>query len=309
MEVVATGLARPTQIALGPAGSLVVLSHGHTGDVAGELQWLDVKGGQTLDVSRIPRLLIPFPARTRQNVLGSLAVHPGSGDLFLGEENGNRVYRLVRGGPLAPLAIGLHHLVGGGGLAVDRHGRLIVLDFVSPETELRLEAPPPLAIFDWPIHERYQGPVVFRIDPAEPAPRPRRLDLVAPLFPKGWSRPRGEFLLPRFISVTTLPSGDLVFLSSLGEILRLTEAGDLRLMARLPSGHYHRTNMAAAPDGSLLVSAGFHIRELLRVSPQGNVTTVARGLSDPGGVVVDEAGHVYVVETALHRIIRIVPAR
>ena len=38
------------------------------------------------------------------------------------------------------------------------------------------------------------------------------------------------------------------------------------------------------------------------------LTTVASELSDPGGIVLDRDGALYVAETALHRIIRIVPA-
>jgi sugar lactone lactonase YvrE len=63
--------------------------------------------------------------------------------------------------------------------------------------------------------------------------------------------------------------------------------------------------MSVAPDGSVFVSSGFHIRKLYRISRDGAVTIVARELGDPGGVVVDRSGDVYVAETALHRIIRI----
>jgi len=92
-----------------------------------------------------------------------------------------------------------------------------------------------------------------------------------------------------------------------GEVFLLSPEGDLRRLARLPSGHFHRTNMAAAPDGSVFVSSGFHIREMYRVSPTGVVTSLARELSDPQGIAVDQAGALYVAETALHRIMRIVP--
>ena len=43
------------------------------------------------------------------------------------------------------------------------------------------------------------------------------------------------------------------------------------------------------------------------VSPTGVVTSLARELSDPQGIAVDQAGALYVAETALHRIMRIVP--
>jgi len=38
------------------------------------------------------------------------------------------------------------------------------------------------------------------------------------------------------------------------------------------------------------------------------VGTVASDLGDPGGIVLDREGALYVAETALHRIIRIFPA-
>jgi DNA-binding beta-propeller fold protein YncE len=87
----------------------------------------------------------------------------------------------------------------------------------------------------------------------------------------------------------------------------LTAGGDFSLLARLPSGNYQRISMALAPDGSVFVSSGLHIREIFRVSADGVVTTIARGLGDPEGIAVDRSGALYVAESALHRIIRIVP--
>jgi sugar lactone lactonase YvrE len=65
--------------------------------------------------------------------------------------------------------------------------------------------------------------------------------------------------------------------------------------------------MAAAPDGSVYVSSGFHIREVYRISAAGAVTSIARDLGDPQGIAVDRTGALYVAETALHRIIRLAP--
>jgi streptogramin lyase len=115
--------------------------------------------------------------------------------------------------------------------------------------------------------------------------------------------------LPRFIAVTATPGGDLVLLDSLGELRRLTPEGHLVSITRLPAGHYHRTNMAVTPDGSIVVSSGFHIRHLYGVSPAGAVTTIARDLGDPAGVAVDRSGAIYLAEAAHHRIVRIRPTR
>jgi hypothetical protein len=304
VDVAVTGIVRPIQVALRSSGRLVVLGLDQNDGAAGEIVEVDTRGPGPVDASRLPRIVIPFPSASRQTSFGSLAVEPRSGDLLLGEENGNRVYRLAEGRSLTPLAVGLNHLVGGGGIAVDPRGRLVVLDYASLETRLRSESPPPPG---WDL-DGYQGPVVFRIDLHDGNPLPRRLDLLAPLFPRGWSRrPDGE-VLGRFIAAAAPASGELLLLDSLGTVLRLTPDGDLAPVARLPSGHYHRTSMAAAADGHLFISTGFHIRDLFRVSPAGVVTRVARELGDPGGVAVDGGGVVYVAETALHRIIRIRPA-
>ena len=304
VEVVATGVPRPAQLALAASGRLVVLSHGWRGDSAAEIFWLDPAGVLPINAALVPRFVIPFAEGPRKNALGSLALDPRSEDLFLGEENGNRIYRLGADKRLTPVVIGANHLLGGSSIATDAQGRLVVLDYASFESQLRSEAPLPPWL-DWLAAEDYQGPLVFRIDPADEVPLPRRLELVAPIFPKPpVRRLRGE-PLNRFIAVAARSEGELALLTSVGELFLLSPEGRLRSVARLPSGHYHRTSMAVAPDGSVLVSSGFHIREVYRVSPAGIVTSVARDLGDPQGIAVDRTGALYIAETALHRIIRI----
>lgn len=304
IEVVATGLPRPAQLSLTPSGRLIVLSQGWRGDSAAEIFSLDVAAPAPINATLMPRVVIPFSEGSRKTALGSLAVDPRSDDLFLGEENGNRIYRLAPDQRLTPVVVGLNHLLGGSSFTTDEQGRLVVLDYASFESQLRSEAPPPPSM-DWLAAEDYQGPLVFRIDPREDVPLPRRLELIAPIFPRPPLRPvRGE-PLNKFIAVVAREGGELVLLTSVGEVLVLRPDGQLRKIARLPSGHYHRTSVALAPDGSLLVSSGFHIREVYRVSPTGVVTSVARDLGDPQGIAVDPTGALYIAETALHRIIRI----
>ncbi|MBI4635063.1 MAG: hypothetical protein HY727_01820 [Candidatus Rokubacteria bacterium] len=307
IEVVATGIPRPAQLALTASGRLVVLSHGWRGDSAAEIFWLDPRGAFPVNASVTPRVVIPFAEGPRKTALGSLAVDPKSGDLFLGEENGNRIYRLTADKRLTPLVVGLNHLLGGSSLAIDRQGRLVVLDYASFEAQLRSEAPLPPSL-DWLAAEDYTGPLVFRIDPGEDVPLPRLLGFIAPIFPKRPVRRVSGEPLHRFIAVVPRDRGELALLNSVGEVSMLSSEGDLRRLTRLPSGHFHRTNLAVAPDGSVFVSSGFHIRELYRVSPGGVVTSIARDLGDPQGVAVDHSGALYVAETALHRIIRIRPA-
>lgn len=304
IEVVATAVPRPAQLALTPSGRLVVLSHGWRGDSAGEIFWLDPAAGVPVNAALQPRVVIPFAEGPRKSALGSLAVHPKTEDLFLGEENGNRIYRFGADKRLVPVAVGLNHLLGGSSFALDSLGRLNVLDYASFESQLRSESPPPPSL-DWLAAEDYQGPLVFRIDPAADVPLPRRLELMAPLFPRPpVRRVRGE-PLNKFIAVVARGGGELTLLTSIGEVLILSADGQLRRLTRLPSGHFNRTSVATAPDGSVYVSAGFHIREVYRISASGAVTSIARDLGDPQGIAVDPTGALYIAETALHRIIRL----
>jgi hypothetical protein len=305
-EVVVTDVGRPIQLAFDHGGRLVVLSHGRRGDAAGEIHRLDVTWPLPIDAGRAPRVVIPFSEAPRKPTLGSLAVDPRTGDLYLGEENGNRVYHLSTDHRLTAVAVGLQHLVGGSSIALDGDGRLIAVDYTSPETEGRAEMPPPRGLEA--LGTGYQGPLIFRVTLGDGAALPRRLDLVPPFFPRGWISPPGE-PLTRFMAVAVRSDGTLLLLDSLGEVFRLTDAGELHALTRLPAGHYQRTSLAIARDGALLVSTGFHVRRLLRVSPEGTVTTIAAELGDPNGVAVDADGCIYLAETALHRVIRITPAR
>jgi hypothetical protein len=283
-----------------------VLSAGAFGAAAGEIYRLDLRGPLPIDAARMPRVVIPFADEIRRAVLGSLAVDPRSGSLFLGEENGNRIYRLGDDPRLQPVAVGLNHLVGGSALTLDRLGRLVFIDYAGSEAHLRSETPLPPSL-SWLVDEGYRGPLVFRIDPAEDRPLPRRADLLIPILPRRESpRPDREAMW-RLIGVTATPGDDLVFLSSVGEVLRLAPDGELRLVVRLPAGHYHRTNLTSAPDGSIFVCAGYQIRKIFRISPAGRVSVVASELGDPGGIVLDAKGALYVPEAAVHRIIRIAP--
>jgi sugar lactone lactonase YvrE len=305
IDVVVTGLPRPVQLAWGLAGSLVVLSHGWAGNSAGEVYHLDIGGAVPVDASRAARLVIPFSEEPRKNAFGSLAVD-ARGVIYLGEENGNRVYRVGLDRRVTVAVTGLNHLVGGGGLVLDRDGQLLLLDFVSPETQLRSESPLPPSL-QFLADGDYQGPVVFRLDPGGAGTAPRRVDLHTPIVPRRLRPSIGIEPTARLMGVTVAPDGTAIFITSQGELLRLGEDNELRSFARLPSGHFHRPNLAVASDGSLYVSSGFQIRKLYRVSPAGAVTVVASELADPAGLAIDAAGRIYVAESALHRIIRITP--
>jgi hypothetical protein len=304
IEVVVTAVPRPVQLAFTSSGRLVVLSSGWRGDSAAEIFWLDPTAEAPINAALVPRVVIPFAEGPRKTALGSLAVHPRTDDLFLGEENGNRIYRFGADKRLAPVVVGLNHLLGGSSFATDAFGRLAVLDYASFESQLRSEAPPPPSL-GWLATEDYQGPLVFRVDPDAGVPLPRRLELIAPIFPRPPVRKVVGEPLNKFIAVVARGGGELTLLSSVGEVFVLSADAELRKVTRLPSGHFNRTSMAVAPDGSVYVSSGFHIREVYRVSPTGAVTSIASGLGDPQGIAVDATGALYIAETALHRIVRL----
>lgn len=306
-EVVATGVPRPLQLAL-DGRELIVLSPGSPGNAAGEIYRVGLGGELPADLSREPRVQIPF-ADSRMATLGSLAVHPATRQLFLGEENGARIYRLTADQRLSVYATGLRRLAGGSTLAFDRMGRLIAVDYVDPAVSPGEDRGPPG--LEQLLDEDYRGPLVFRLAMEADIPLPRRLDRLPPLFPRAWGGRQGGGLLPRLISVTATVTGELILLSSSGELLRLNAYGTLGSLARLPPGHgqYNRTNMVTAPDGGVFVSGGFHVSRVFHVSPEGIVTTVARNLADPEGIALDSEGYLYVAESSFHRIIRLRPTQ
>ncbi len=299
-EIIATGVVRPLQLAW-DGRAIVVLSAGARGDAAGELLRLTPDRGAPHDLSHQAPTRIPF--RSGSRTLGSLAVDPATGAIFVGEENGTRIWRLASGERVELYASGLRRLAGGSTLIFDHDGRLVVLDYadplVSPPTE---RLPPGLEHLR---DDDYRGPLVLRLTLDRDVSLPRRLENVPPLFPRAWGGRAGGRALPHFISAAALPRGDLVLLTSVGELHRLTGDGVLVPFARLPRGQYHRTNMAAAADGSVYVSGGFHVGQVFRVAGDGTVTVLASNLADPAGIAVDGQGAVYVAESSLHRILRV----
>src|SRR6266849_9724200 len=84
LEVVVTGVPRPLQLAI-DRRTLVVLGPGARGDSAGEIHRIDLDGAFPVDVSRRPRVRVPF-LDARLATLGSMALEPTTRDLFLRSE-------------------------------------------------------------------------------------------------------------------------------------------------------------------------------------------------------------------------------
>ena len=164
--------------------------------------------------------------------LGSLALDPRTRELFLGEENGTRIYRLTLDERLALHATGLQRLAGGGTLAFDEAGRLLVADYTDPTVAPGEDRGPPG--LEALREDDYRGPLVFRLAHDSTIPEPRRLERVPPLFPRGW-RAKGPSLFPRMISVAPVGS-DIALLATTGELFRLTSDGALVLGGAAAAG-------------------------------------------------------------------------
>ena len=302
LDVVATGIPRPAQLAV-DGSTLIALGPGLRGDVAGEIYQVDLDLPLPADLTLHAAHRLAF-SHGRTATLGSLALDPATHQIFLGEENGTRIYRLERGGDPVPYATGLHRVPAGGALAVDAEGRLLVLDYVDRRLAPG-EEPLPRGLE--PLRdEGYRGPLVFRVASDPSVALPRRLDRAIPIFPKlGGAPVRG--LLGYFAAVATLPAGDVALIEPTGALFRLRPDGAMSPLARLPRGlgEYNRISMVAAPDGSLFVSGGFHVGRVFRVSPAGAVEMVAEGLQDPQGLALDEGSNLYIAESSRHRIVRV----
>src|SRR4029434_3021968 len=72
-DVVVTGVPRPIQVAIDAAQRLGILSHGWRGDAAAEVYRVEL-AALPLDVSRAPRMVVPFARGPRQAALGSCRV-------------------------------------------------------------------------------------------------------------------------------------------------------------------------------------------------------------------------------------------
>jgi hypothetical protein len=297
-EVVATGVSRPLQLVL-DGSTLIVLGPGSRGDSAGEIYRIDL-GALPADVSRLPRVRVPF-LDGRLSTLGSLVLEPGSRDLFVGEENGSRVYRLDVHERLTPYLDGLHRLPGGSGLAFDGGGRLLVVDHADPLISPGEERPP--SGLEQFREEDYRGPLLFRLTLDPSLPLPRHLDRMPPLFPRNWGGRAGGGMLPRLVAVAAA-GDDVVLTASSGVVYRLT-GERLAPLAQLPRGQYLRINMVGGPDDSVFVSGGFSVGYIFQVARDGTVTQLPGPIGDPQGIAFDRRGYLYVAESSLHRILRL----
>jgi len=216
-DVVATGVVRPLQL-LVDEQRLVILSPCAQAKCAGQIHRVDLDGRLPADLSHQPPITIQW-IDPRMAMLGSLALHPVTRELFLGEENGRRVYRWSEDGRLTLYATGLHRLAGGSTLAFDPLGRLVIVDYLDHgRSEDEDRGPPELETLR---DEDYRGPAVWSLTLDPLIPLPRRLDRVPPLLPPAWRGGARGTLLSPLIGVAPLRTGELVFLTVGGQLIRI----------------------------------------------------------------------------------------
>src|SRR5262249_25275447 len=194
------------------------------GDAAGELYRVDLDGPLPVDLGMQAYRRLAF-SDGRTATLGSLALDPATRRIFLGEENGTRLYRLEPDGRVVRYSRGLHRVPAGGALAFDAQGRLLVLDFVdrtlAPGEDTGPGGLEPLR------EEDYRGPLLFRLTLDPTLALPRQLDRLVPIFPRPWgSRTLGY--MGHFVAVAPLPAGDNALLEATGALLRLLADGRRR---------------------------------------------------------------------------------
>ena len=297
-EVVATGVARPLQLVL-DRRTLIVLGPGNRGDSAGEVYRIELDS-LPADVSRLPRVRVPV-LDGRLATLGSMVLDPVSRDLFVGEENGTRAYRLDVHERLTSYLDGLRRLPGGSALAFDSAGRLLVVDHADPLISPGEERPP--SGLEQFRDEDYRGPLLFRLTLDPTLPLPRRLDRIPPLFPRNWGGRSGGAMLPRLVAVAPV-GDDIVMTASSGVVYRLA-ADRLEPLTTLPRGQYLRINMVGGPDGATFISGGFSVGYVFKVGRDGAITQLPGPIGDPQGLALGSDGYLYVAESSLHRIIRL----
>ncbi len=129
-EVFATGVADPVDLAPGPGATLVVLDSGGPTGVGHVLYRLPITplGSPATDARPLARMTIRVGAGGMAYPAGAVAVHPRSGQAFLSEFAGKRLYRVDADGRLALYTTGFWMLPRGA-IRFDGTGRLLVLDF------------------------------------------------------------------------------------------------------------------------------------------------------------------------------------
>lgn len=302
IEVFAVNLRGPEDMAWDPRGELIVLNAlGRPGTV-GEIVRLPVRPDAPLpvDAAKAPTHALAGAAFARPFPIGSLALHAPTGDLYLAERWGTRLFRLSPDGRIVPYATGFFRLPYRA-VRFDDRGMLLVLDGRSEGRLGRKEADEDEA--DGPDERPYLGPILYRVSVEDRAALPRSVRYWRAVFPRDDDERRALAGFNRFTGVAPSPTGDLFFIThGSGEVHRY-RAGEIQKFGQLPPAQ--STTILLAPGGELFVTSWVP-GALFRVPASGGrAEAVARGLKDPEGLAMDAEGRLYVAEAHGHRILRI----
>jgi hypothetical protein len=301
-EVVARGLRLPQDLALDPPEALWVLTRTPPGQDrgAGALVRVPLGGTEPVDGSRLPVLPIPFASSTVPFEAGSLARHPGSGDLYVSEARGRHVYRVTPAGEVTVFAKGANTLGDGRALTFDDRGRLLVLDHAGRPAVADVTADPLRDLLEG--GEPYQGPVVHWLRVEESLPLPRNLEYAGTVFPPAALR-RRRISLPRYSSLAVLASGVVIASVSNGAIDELRPDGSTVRLAQLGGA-----GAVVAGDGDTTYALDYMGGRIFRIRSDGTVERFVEGLTRPAAIAVLGDGAVVVAEDT-GRLLRIAPPR
>ena len=287
-EVLARGLRLPQDLAVDPSDGLWVLCRGARGrSGAGTLVRVPLNALGPIDATQLPAVLIPFGSTTVPFEVGSVARHPGSGDLYVSEGRGHHVYRVTTDGRVTVFATGGRALVDGRALVFDNQGQLLVLDLAGSGPIAEMTMDPLRELLE--TGEPYQGPVVYRLRVDEVLPLPRNLEYARSAFPPAALR-RRTVVLPRYHSLASLPSGELVG-GAHGVIDRLRPDGTIVRLAELTG-----VGAVVAGNAGVLYALDYLGGRIARVHPNGAVESFAEGLVRPAALAVLGDGTLAVAE-------------
>jgi hypothetical protein len=303
-QVVARGLRLPQDLAVDPPDGLWVLTRAAPGGDrgAGALVRVPLDAPEPLDARQLRVVPIPFASSSVPFEAGSLARHPGSGDLYVSEARGRHLYRVTPDGHVTIFARGGSVLGDGRALVFDPHGRLLILDYAGRSVVADPTTDPLRDLFD--AGEPYQGPVVHWLRVDETLPLPRNLEHTGVVFPPAAMR-RRRVVLPRYSSFAVLSSGELTASASNGVIDQLRPDGTITRLVQL-------TGVGAVVIGAadLLYALDYLGGRIVRVRGDGAVELFAEGLTRPAALAVAGDGAVIVAEDTgrLLRIFAVPPA-
>lgn len=289
-QVLARGLRLPQDVVVDPPDGLWILTRTAPGGDrgAGALVRVPLDAPEPVDANQLRVVPIPFASASVPFEAGSLARHPGSGDLYVSEARGHHLFRVRPEGRVTIFARGGNVLGDGRALVFDAQGRLLVLDHAGRGMVADAATDPLRDLLE--AGESYQGPVVHWLRVDETLPLPRNLEYAGVVFPPPALR-RRRVALPRYSSLAALASGEVIASASNGVIDQLRPDGTIARLAQLSGAG---AIVTGGPD--VLYALDYLGGRIARVHANGSVEPFAGGLTRPVALTVLDDGALVVAE-------------